>query len=329
MKPRPSIQFKLTQERIVLLILILLLGSLSLWVPGFAATENLLSLLQTVSILGILGLGMAVVIIGRGIDLSMIATLVVPPALLLELVQNGHSLSAAFLAALCLTLVFGVVNGWLIAYAEIPPLFVTLATGLLLAGIGQMSFFTLEVIQWSPSMNPLLWLGQGRAILGVPNSIFMFVFVTFIVGYFMRGLRIGRFIYALGDNPNAARTSGIPTRPLMVLQYVLSALIAALAGLILAASVGSTTTRLFNSNMIYDVILVVILGGIGLSGGRGGVLNVVLGTVLIGTLVNAMTILDLGYQMQNLIKGGILLLAIVVDSFVNPRNEETAQQGDI
>ena len=329
MKNLPKTAFRMTQERIVLLLLILVLVTLSLWVPGFANADNLLSLLQTVSILGILGLGMAIVIIGRGIDLSMIATLVVPPALLLQLVQDGQSLPSAFLVALGLTLVFGAVNGWLIAYAEIAPLFVTLATGLLLAGIGQMSFFTLEVIQWSPKMDSLLWMGQGRTIFGVPNAIFMFVLVTLIVGYFMRGLRTGRFIYALGDNPHAARTSGVPTRPLMVLQYVLSALIAALAGLILAASVGSTTTRLFNSTMIYDVILVVILGGIGLSGGRGGVLNVVLGTVLIGTLVNAMTILDLGYQMQNLIKGGILLLAIAVDSIVNPRNEETAQQGDI
>jgi ribose transport system permease protein len=88
-------------------------------------------------------------------------------------------------------------------------------------------------------------------------------------------------------------------------------------------------TRIYNSTMIYDVILVVVLGGIGLSGGRGGVLNVLIGTMLIGTMLNGMTILDMSYSAQNLIKGVILLVAILIDTLLNPRNEETAQQGDI
>ena len=81
--------------------------------------------------------------------------------------------------------------------------------------------------------------------------------------------------------------------------------------------------------MIYDVVLVVVLGGIGLSGGRGGVLNVIIGTLLIGTMLNGMTILDMSYSVQNIVKGVVLLVAILVDSAFNPRNEETAQQGDI
>lgn len=97
----------------------------------------------------------------------------------------------------------------------------------------------------------------------------------------------------------------------------------------MAASIDSMPTRIYNSTMIYDVILVVVLGGIGLSGGRGGVVNVVIGTALIGTLLNGMTIMDVSYSAQNLIKGLILLIAILIDSFLNPRNEETAQQGDI
>jgi ribose transport system permease protein len=109
----------------------------------------------------------------------------------------------------------------------------------------------------------------------------------------------------------------------------LAALIGAFAGLVLAASVNSMETRIYNSTLIYDVILVCVLGGIGLSGGRGGVLNAVIGTLLIGTILNAMTILDVSYSGQNFIKGIILLVAILADSIINPRNEETAQQGDI
>ena len=116
---------------------------------------------------------------------------------------------------------------------------------------------------------------------------------------------------------------------MIVLQFVLAALIGVFAGIVMAASINSMPTRIYNSTLIYDVILVVVLGGIGLSGGRGGVINVVIGTLLIGTLLNGMTILDVPYSAQNLVKGVILLVAILIDSFLNPRNEETAQQGDI
>jgi ribose transport system permease protein len=91
------------------------------------------------------------------------------------------------------------------------------------------------------------------------------------------------------------------------------------------------STRVYNSTMIYDVLLVVVLGGISLSGGRGGVRNVLVGTLLVGVLLNGMTILDITYTTQNLVKSLILLLAITVDSFINPRDEQTSQQsqGDI
>jgi len=252
----------------------------------------------------------------------------VPAGLVLQLVQDGHSVPMAFVAALALALAFGLVNGWLIAYAEVPSLFTTLASGLFLAGLGQVAFFRLDIVQWSPQLDKLSWVGRGT-LLGVPMPVIMFAAVAVLVSFFLRRTRLGTYVYAIGDNPFGARTTGIPTRPVIVLQYVLAALIGMFAGLVMAASVNSMPTRIYNSTMIYDVILVVVLGGIGLSGGRGGVVNVVIGTLLIGTLLNGMTILDVSYSAQNLIKGVVLLAAILIDSFVNPRNEETAQQGDI
>lgn len=319
---------RVTQQTIVFGIFVVLFLAFSLFLPGFLSADNMLGLLQNVAILGILGLGMAVVVIGRGIDISLVASLAVPAGLVLQMVQNGHSVSAGFAAAIALTLVFGLVNGWLIAYAEVPSLFTTLASGLFLAGLGQVSFFQLDVVQWPANLNAFTWLGRGT-FLNIPMPVIMFAVSALAVGLFLRRTRLGAYIYAIGDNPFGARTTGIPTRPVIVLQYVLAAAIGAFAGMVMAASVNSMPTRIFNSTLIYDVILVVVLGGIGLSGGRGGVVNVVIGTLLIGTMLNGMTILDVSYSGQNLVKGVILLIAILTDSFVNPRNEETAQQGDI
>jgi ribose transport system permease protein len=321
-------KLKATQQSIVFALFLLLFTGFAAMLPGFARVDNLLTLLQNVAILGILGLGMAVVVIGRGIDISMIASLAVPSGLLLQLMQNGHSLASAVPLALGLSLAFGLINGWLIAYAEVPSLFTTLASGLFLAGLGQAYLFQLEVVQWPAAMDGIAWFGRGK-LAGLPMPVVMFALAAVLVALFLRRLRAGAFIYAIGDNPFAARATGLPTRPIMVLEYVLAALIGLFAGVVMAASVSSMPTRIYNSTMIYDVVLVVVLGGIGLSGGRGGVLNVIVGTLLIGTMLNGMTILDISYSVQNIIKGVVLLAAILIDSILNPRNEETAQQGDI
>lgn len=318
----------ISQQVIVFAIFVILFAAFALLLPGFFTAGNLLALVQNVAFLGILGLGMAIVVIGRGIDISMVAALAVPAGLVLQMVQNGHPVSEALVASVALALVFGLVNGWLIAYAEVPSLFTTLASGLFLAGLGQVAFFQLDVVQWPAKLDGLAWVGRG-AFYGIPMPVIMFGLATIVAGLFLRYTRVGAYIYAIGDNPFGARVTGIPTRPIIVLQYVLSALIGAFAGMVLAASLNSMPTRIFNSTMIYDVILVVVLGGIGLSGGRGGVINVLIGTLLIGTLLNGMTIMDVSYSGQNLVKGVILLVAILSDSFINPRNEETAQQGDI
>jgi len=321
-------KLRITQQHIVFGLFVLLFAGFSLLLPGFAKVDNLLTLLQNVAVLGILGLGMAVVVIGRGIDISMIATLAVPSALMLQLVQNGQSLAGAAVIAGLLALVFGLVNGWLIAYAEVPSLFTTLASGLFLAGLGQAYLFQLEVVQWSPGMDAIAWFGRGR-LAGLPMPVVMFAVAAALIALFLRRLRAGAFVYAIGDNPFGARATGLPTRPVMVLEYVIAAMVGLFAGLVMAASVSSMPTRIYNSTMVYDVVLVVVLGGIGLSGGRGGVLNVVVGTLLIGTMLNGMTILDMSYSVQNIVKGVVLLAAILIDSLLNPRNEETAQQGDI
>jgi ribose transport system permease protein len=321
-------KLRATQQTIVFILFLVMFSGFLLLLPGFAQVDNLLTLLQNVAILGILGLGMAVVVIGRGIDISMIAALAVPSGFLLQSVSNGQSIEVAALQALVLSLLFGLVNGWLIAYAEVPSLFTTLASGLFLAGLGQAAIFQLEVVQWPQALDAVVWIGRG-SLGGIPMPVLMFGLACALMALLLRRLRAGAFIYAIGDNPLTARATGLPTRPIILLEYLLAALIGLFAGLVMAASVNSMPTRIYNSTMIYDVVLVVVLGGIGLSGGRGGVVNVIIGTLLIGTILNGMTIMDISYSVQNIIKGLVLLAAILIDSVLNPRNEETAQQGDI
>jgi ribose transport system permease protein len=316
------------QLKIVTMLFVAIFVIYSVFLPGFLSVGNLLVLMRTVAVLGILGLGMAIVVIGRGVDLSMIASLAVPSAVVLSLAGNGYSLPLAIGGGLGMAMVIGLLNGILVAYAEIPSLFTTLAVGIGVAGVGQMGLFDFEIVSWPKQLSVIAWVGRG-SVWGIPYSVLAFGAAAIVVHVFLRRTVPGMYVYASGDNPRATRLTGISLRPVLVMQYILSACIAMFAGMVLAASSESMDTRIFNLSWIYDVILVVVLGGIGLSGGRGGVINVVIGTLLIGTVMNGLTIMDVSYEMQNLVRGLVLLVAVLTDSLINPRNEETAQQGDI
>jgi ribose transport system permease protein len=224
-------------------------------------------------------------------------------------------------------ILFGVVNGAIISFIEVPALFTTLATGFFAFGLAR-SFLLDGVITYVPKeATDFAWIGQG-SVLGVPMPVVAFVVLALLVQFFLSRTAIGRFIYAHGDNAETARLTGIAVRPLTMIEYAASAAIGFVAGLVMAASTASMNTQVINSTLIFDVILVVVLGGISLVGGRGGVLSVVAGTALIGTLLNGMTILDLNNNYQNIIKGVVLLAAIILDNRLHPRDEETARQGD-
>lgn len=318
----------LNQERIVFAITVLLFALFSVSLPRFLTVKNVLTLVRSVSVLGILGAGMAIVIIGRGIDLAIVAIMAVSVALTLDQAALGTPLAAAFLIGLGFALTCGLTSGLLIAYAEVPAIFATLAMAAIISGLGQFRLLTLSEVYVTPASAPLSSIGTGR-VLGVPDPVLCLAAVALAAFFLLRATKTGRFIHAVGDNPRAAHVTGVPVRPIIVLQFVLSSLAAFVAGLITATSVSSMNLRVVDSTLIYDIILVVVIGGIGLSGGKGGIRNVVVGTLLIGVLLNGMTILDMPYTEQNIIKSLILLAAIVLDSLVNPRDEQTAQQGDI
>jgi ribose transport system permease protein len=320
--------YRLNQERIVLLIAVATFLFFSITLNGFLAPANLLSLVQNVSILGILGVGMAIAIIGRGIDLSMVATMALSVAWLLDMINGGSPIFVAVLWALGFVVLVGLINGALIAYVEIPPIFATLAMGIVVYGFGKTWLVNVDLVYLPTGDSWFYKIGSGR-ILGVPTPVIVFALISVLAYFFLRYLKPGRFIYGIGDNPLAARITGIPVRPITVLQYVLIAVIAMIAGIVMATAVSSMNTRVALSTLVYDVILVVVLGGIGLSGGKGGIRNVIVGTLLIGILLNGMTIMNLTYTMQNILKSVILLAAIVIDTFLNPRDEQTAQHGDI
>ncbi|MCB1395512.1 MAG: ABC transporter permease [Rhodobacteraceae bacterium] len=327
-RPRGKAAFSVSQEGIVFALTLILFATFSLMLDNFLSVGNVVALLRSVSVLGMLALGMALVVIGRGIDLAMVASLVVGLAWALTLNRGGMELGLALTLGALFTLAAGLIIGLIVAFAEIPAVFTTLAMGSVIFGFGNAFFFNIDVHNAPGNVDWLRALGYA-SVLGVPLAIYAFAALALIVHLVLRYTRYGRLLYAMGDNPETARMTGIAVRPMIVSQYVISGFIGFLAGLVIVASNSGINTRLFTSTLVYDVLLVVVLGGIGLAGGRGGVRNVLVGTLLVGTLLSGMTILNLSFTAQNLIKSLVLLAALIADTFINPRDEQTSQQGDI
>jgi ribose transport system permease protein len=294
---------------------------------GFLTVGNLLALARNISILGVLALGMAIVVIARGLDLSQVASMAAATATAILLMNAGWATPLALLVGLLIAIAVGALNGWLISVVEMPPLLTTLASGLAVLGLIRSTAVQHFVVNLAPGHDDFLRLG-GNVAGGVPASLLVFIATVIVVHLFLSRTVLGRFIYAHGDNPEAARLAGLPTRPLTMLEYALCAAIGYVGGVVMIAQTALMHLQVVESTLIFDVIMVVVLGGVSLSGGRGNVMSVVVGTLLIGVLLNGMTIMDMDVQTQNIVKGIVLLIAIVLDSVLHPRDEETSKQGD-
>lgn len=303
---------------------------LTFTVDGFATSGNFTSIALTIAGLGVLALGQAIVVIGRGIDLSIIMIFGVTSQLIAHMVKNGSPELLAILVAGLAAIAMGALNGLLVAFVEIPAIFVTLATSLLYLGAMRLFVFDRSVaFDYPADLTIVPFIGQGR-IAGLTVSTILWLLLAAVCLWVASKTVIGKWIYAMGDNPDAAALSGVPTRPLTVLTYVVSAFLGFIAGIIITGAVGSFDTRsLSTGSQLYDVLAIVVIGGVSFAGGRGSVAGVVAATLFIGLIVNGMTLMNFDTVQQSIAKSIIILAALVVDRWLHPPNEETARVGEL
>ena len=282
--------------------------SLFAWVqPAFLGADNLIGILRQVAIVGIMAGAMTFVIMTGGIDLSVGPVLALSGLVAVLSLDAGLGLPLSLGIALSSGLAIGLVNGGLIAFGGLPPIIVTLAmlsivrgSALLLGGPD------LHGVRAQPAFS---FIGTGN-LAGLPFSVWLFAVSSALLLFVQRRTPLGLMVAAIGDNERAAWLSGHRTGLTTSLLYGLSGLCAALAGVIQASQVhtGSATYGEFGTEL--DVIAAVVLGGTQLSGGRGSVARTVVGVLALGTLNNAMNILNVPIDIQLIAKGLIIALAL-------------------
>ncbi|AII08054.1 hypothetical protein EP51_26870 [Rhodococcus opacus] len=295
---------------------------------NFLTTGNLTSILSLSAAFGILAVGEAIVILGKGLDLSVAGIGLGCAQATLALMSTGMPEWQAIGLMVGLAVVIGLVNGVIIAFLNVPALFVTLATGMLVIGGIDILVLTQNVYS-VPGSSLLAAIGGGSA-LGVPRPVIIAGSAFLVAWLFISYTSPGRLIRAMGDNFDTARASGAPVRPLQILTYVISALLAAVAGYVTVSIQGSVQTTITSFDpILFTALTVVVIGGVSLSGGRGTILGVLAGAIFVGILNNLLVLHGLSTAVQDLIRGAVLISAIAFDAWLHPRNEETEKSGEL
>ncbi len=277
----------------------------------FLSPVNIINILRQVSFNAILAMGMTVVIITGGIDLSVGSVLALAAVVAASLVKANSPILPVFLAvliALAIGALCGFLSGIVITKGKRPPFIATLVMMTIARGVAQLYTTGRPVTGLQPAFK---FIG-AEFIFGIPVPIYIMALVTLVTYIILSHLRLGRYIYAVGGNEQSARASGIKVDSVKIFAYVFSGILSALVGVILAARLNSATPILGQGYEL-DAIAAAVIGGTSMDGGRGKVIGTLVGALIIGTISNGLDILNVSAYWQQIIKGLIILIAVLLD----------------
>lgn len=299
----------------IFIIFVLLCTILSIAQPAFLEPNNLLSTARAFSAYAIAGLGVSMVIMTGGIDISVGAIYGLAATVAALAIKGGVPTELALILGILTGLCCGMFNGSLVVFCKLPPMIATLGTQQIFRGI---CYITTRGYPISGLGEKFLWLGQGY-FLGVPIAIYAMLLIVVLFAIFRNQTVTGRRIFAMGGNAEATRISGINIKRLYILCYMLSGLTAAFAGIMNASKLGVSQPTAGNGFEM-DAIASVVIGGSSLSGGEGTVIGTIIGAAIIGVLRNALVLLKVDSYFQTLIIGSVIIVAVSIDQIRKSRS---------
>ena len=296
-------------HRFGLLLVILIVGiALSLLTDTFLSVANFTNVARQISINGILAVGVTFVLLTAGVDLSLGSVVALSGVACATFAHPGeHSVFVPIAVGLLTGAACGLVNGVLVTRGGVAPFIVTLGMMTIARGLALIVSGGRPVADMSNELTAL-----AGDFLGVPIPVLCFAGVAFAAWFFLRNFRLGRHIYAVGGNENAARAAGVPVEKVKLFAYGLCGLLTGLAGVVLAARI---TTGQPNAGQAYelDAIAAVVIGGTSLAGGVGTITGTLLGVLLIGVINNGLDLMGVSSYYQAVIKGVIIVGAVWLD----------------
>ena len=316
------------RELSIIIFILLLIGVVAVNTPSFLTANNFRNILLNISILVIVSLGQTMVIITRGIDLS-VSSMIGLVAMMVSFTVvgfSGVSPLVAVLLGMVLGAILGTFNGVVITVGKVPPIIATLGTLSIYRGM----IFLYSGGTWINSFEmPESYQALAKASpLGVPNIILFAAVIAIGVYVFLNYTRPGRDIYAVGSNPEAANVAGIPVQRTIFMVYVISGVLAGLAGVLWASRFESAQT---NTALGFELqtVAAAVVGGVNIFGGSGTVIGVILGAFLLGTIENALILVRISPFWQLAAQGLLIVAAVVVDATIRRRLQELGGTGEL
>jgi ribose transport system permease protein len=290
-------------------LLVILFLILALWRPEFFSLANLTNVGLQVAVLTIVSLGMTLVILTEGIDLSLGAVLGLAGVVMGLVLVGGYPLMAAVAAAIAVGIVFGLANGAMIAWAGMPPFIVTLGT----LGVAQSFAMVLtegNSVTGLPAQ--VRWFNEGL-VLGVPVPLLATAALFFLTYLLLYHTRFGRYVFAIGGNRRALALSGVRVSAYLVAVYVFAAVMAALAAFVMTARMNAAHPTIA-IGLEFDAIAAVVLGGTSFEKGRGGIIGTLAGAAAVGVLRNGLNLVGVSAEWQVATIGLVIIAGVAVDS---------------
>jgi ribose transport system permease protein len=288
---------------------------------SFATLNNLFNITRNFTFVAVIALGMTIVIITGGIDLSVGSVLCLCSMILAVVMHNGYSIEIGIAASIGTALLIGAVSGVLIAYVGIPPFVVTLAMLSFARSLAMVASNNTVVFQFGPDQGKLLYLGGGAFLFGISNPVIYTILLALITGFTLRWTRFGRYVFAIGGNEKAAILTGVPVRRVKLAVYMISALSAGIAGIIETGWLGAVTTNL-GAGMELQVIAATVIGGANLAGGVGTAFGALVGSALIEVIRNSLGLLGINAFWQGAFVGAFIVIAVSFEHIRNFRQSE-------
>lgn len=286
--------------------------------PNFLKSENLLNIANQIAVIAIVAIGVTMVIIAGGIDLSVGSLIALSAVLAAQFIRDyagalqagPGGMIAACLAAILLCGLVGAFSGGMITVFGIPPFIVTLAMMLVSSGLAYLLAQGQSIYQLPDSF---VWLGRGADFLSIPNAVLLMLVLYAGAHVLMSRMKLGRYLYAVGGNREAARLSGVPVRRVLLFAYIASGILAGLGGVIMASQLKSGSPTYGNMYELY-VIAAVVVGGTSLSGGEGRMLGTLIGAFTIAVIQNGMNLTNVESYTQKVVLGWVILVAVLLDT---------------
>jgi ribose transport system permease protein len=285
--------------------------------PNFLKADNLLNIANQIAVIAIMAIGMTMVIITGGIDLSVGSLAALSAVTATRLIRDqcggveastaGMVLSCA--AAIVVCGLLGGLSGAVITLCRLPPFIVTLAMMLVTSGLAYIASAGQSIYQIPESF---VWLGRGTGLFGLPHAVVLMLALYAAAHVLMSRTTLGRYLYAVGGNPEAARLSGVPVRRVLLFAYVACGLLAGLGGVIMASQLKSGSPTYGAMYELY-VIAAVVVGGTALSGGEGKIVGTLIGAFIIAVIQNGMNLANIESYTQKVVLGLVILAAVLVD----------------